>query len=80
MKRASITLPDDIAEGVNAYVRTQETPPALTTVVQTALREFLRDRGFLRAYRPLKITPATKGSGLSDVSKKHDRYFAEAEE
>jgi len=80
MKRATITLPDHLAEAVDKYVQAQEAPPALTTVVQAALREYLRDRGFLRAYRPLKITPAPRGSGRRDVSENHDRYLAEAEE
>ena len=74
MKRATITLPDDLADGVNNYLRSQEAPPALTTVVQAALREFLRQRGFLRPQRPLKIKP--KGnSGRSDVSQNHDLYL-----
>lgn len=75
MKRATITFPDDLAEAADHYVRAQETPPALTTVVQAALREYLRERGFLRTYRPLKITPASRGSGRRDVSENHDLYF-----
>jgi hypothetical protein len=74
MKRATMTLPDELAEAVERYVKAQEVPPALTTVVQAALREYLRERGFLRTYRPLKITP--KGdSGRSDVSINHDLYL-----
>jgi hypothetical protein len=74
MKRATMTLPDDLAEAVDNYLRAQEAPPALTTVVQAALREYLRERGFLRVRRPLKITP--KGnSGRSDVSQNHDAYL-----
>jgi len=69
-----MTLPDDLAQAVEAYVRAQEAPPALTAVVQAALREYLRERGFLRTRRPLKITP--KGSsGRSDVSENHDAYL-----
>jgi hypothetical protein len=79
MKRATVTLPDDLATAVDEYVRAQEAPPALTAVVQAALREYLRERGFLREYRPLKITPAPRGSGRSDVSVNHDHYFAEGE-
>ncbi|MGC1452768.1 MAG: hypothetical protein WA830_22285 [Candidatus Sulfotelmatobacter sp.] len=74
MKRATMTLPDDLAKAVDDYVRAQEAPPALTTVMQAALREYLRDRGFLRAYRPLKITPVGR-SGRSDVSVNHDLYL-----
>jgi len=75
MKRATVTLADDLAKAVDEYVKAQEAPPALTTVVQAALREYLRERGFLREYRPLKITPARKGSGRSDVSINHDLYL-----
>lgn len=76
MKRATMTLPDDLANAMEEYVQAQEAPPALTTVMQAALREYLRERGFLREYRPLKITPAKKGSGRSDVSVNHDLYLA----
>ncbi len=69
-----MTLPDDLAEAVDKYVQAQEAPPALTTVMQAALREYLRERGFLRTYRPLKIAP--KGhSGRNDVSQNHDLYL-----
>jgi hypothetical protein len=71
-----MTFPDDLAEAMDNYVRAQEAPPALTAVVQAALREYLRERGFLREYRPLRITPAKRGSGRSDVSINHDLYFA----
>jgi len=74
MKRATMTLPDDLAKAVDDYVRAQEAPPALTTVMQAALREYLRERGFLREYRPLKITPVGR-SGRSDVSVNHDLYL-----
>lgn len=70
-----MTLPDDLAEAVENYQRAQEAPPALTAVMQAALREYLGGRGFLRVRRPLKITP--KGnSGRSDVSQNHDLYLA----
>jgi len=76
MKRATITFPDDLAEALDDYIRTQEVAPALTTVVQTALREYLSQRGFLRPYKPLKIRPAKHGSGSRDGSINHDRYLA----
>lgn len=79
MKRATITLPEDLAKAVDEYLRAQEIAPALTRVVQTALREYLRERGFLRAFHPLKITPAPRGSGQTHVSVDHDSYFAEHE-
>jgi hypothetical protein len=75
MKRATVTLPDDLAEAVDNYRRAQEATPALTAVVQAALREYLRERGFLRGRHPFKITP--KGnSGRGDASANHDAYLA----
>ena len=69
-----MTFPDDLAKAMDDYLQSQEAPPSLTTVMQAALREYLRDRGFLREFRPLKITP--KGnSGRSDVSQNHDLYL-----
>lgn len=69
-----MTFPADLASAVDEYIAAQEAPPSLTAVVQAALREYLRERGFLRGYRPLKITP--KGnSGRSDVSLNHDLYL-----
>ncbi len=74
MKRATVTFPDDLAEAVENYLRAQEAPPALTTVMQAALREYLGGRGFLRQYKPLKIT-AKGNSGHTDVSQNHDLYL-----
>jgi hypothetical protein len=76
MKRATVTIPDDLADAVDRYVRAQEAPPALTAVVQTALRVYLTERGYLRAAKPLRIHPAPRGSGRRDVSRAHDRYLA----
>lgn len=73
-----MTLPDDLAEALEAYVQAQEAPPSLTAVLQAALRDYLRERGFLRAHRPLKISP--KGnSGRRDVSENHDAYLGRNE-
>ncbi|MGC2112355.1 MAG: hypothetical protein WA655_22745 [Candidatus Korobacteraceae bacterium] len=77
MKRATVTIPDDLADAVKNYVRDQEARPTLTVVVQSALRQFLTQRGYLRPHGPLRITPAKRGSGLKDVSVEHDRYLAE---
>jgi hypothetical protein len=76
MRRATVTIPDDLAKAVESYVRAQEAPPALTAVVQAALRQYLNERGYLGAAGPLRITPARRGSGRRDVSQAHDRYLA----
>jgi len=76
MKRATVTIPDDLAKAVDNYVRAQDAPPPLTAVVQAALRQYLTERGYLRAAGPLRITSAKRGSGHRDVSQAHDRYLA----
>jgi hypothetical protein len=76
MRRATITIGDDLEPGLDAYLKQQDAAPALTAVVQTALKEFLARRGFGSGGRALRITPARKGSGLRDVSVHHDRYLA----
>ena len=76
MKRATITIKDELETVLESYVRSQEVPPTLTAIVQTALGEYLARRGAAAPSKPLRITPATKGSGKSDVSSRHDYYFA----
>lgn len=72
-----MTFPDDLAEAVDSYRSSQEAPPSLTTVVQTALREYLQQRGFLASSsrRPFRITPLGR-SGRNDISREHDAYLA----
>ncbi len=84
MKRATITIPDDLEDELEAFLVSQETRPSLTGVFETALRRYLQEKGLaLRQFRPpsrpLVITPAEKGSGLTDVSEKHDLYLVSDE-
>jgi hypothetical protein len=60
MRRVTITLPDDLAKAVEGYRSAQEAPPALTTVVQAALREFLTKRGFLRGHQTAQAQSGPK--------------------
>jgi metal-responsive CopG/Arc/MetJ family transcriptional regulator len=76
MKRATVSIPKDLAKAVDRYVHAQEAPPSFTAVVQAALRQYLRERGYLRSRKPLRINPATRGSGRREVSQAHDRYLA----
>ncbi|MGF1471085.1 MAG: hypothetical protein ACFB50_04980 [Rubrobacteraceae bacterium] len=82
MKRATITLSDELEKVLEDYQRSQDVPVPLTAVTQAALREYLAKRGFPTTpeKRSFKITPARKGSAEKDVSSEHDRYFAEAAE
>ena len=79
MKRATITIKDELETVLESYVRSQEVPPTLTAIVQAALGEYLARRGAAAPSNPLRIAPATKGSGKSDISRRHDQYFASNE-
>jgi hypothetical protein len=70
-----MTLPDDLAEAVDSYRQAQEAPPSLTAIIQAALRDYLRARGFLANRRPFRINPVGR-SGRSDISQEHDAYLA----
>ena len=76
MKRATVTIPDDLAKAVDGYIRSHAAPPPLTAVVQAALRHYLGDKGYLNQAKPLEIRPAERGSGRHDVSRAHDRHLA----
>ena len=76
MKRATISVPDDLEAAVIAYQRAQGAPPTFTAIAQAALREFLALRGFGETKRVLRITPALHGSGRADGSIEHDRELA----
>ena len=76
MPRATITISDEIEASLNAYIRQQKVSSSLTAIVQSALQQFLSHRGFTASARKLRITPATQGSRVKDVSVNHDRYFA----
>jgi hypothetical protein len=76
VKRATITVSDEVEAAVAAYQRAQDAPPTLTAVVEAALREYLAQRGFGAAKRAFWITPAAHGSGTADGSVEHDRELA----
>ena len=85
MKRTTVTIPDDLEEALSSYLREQDAPPSFTTLVQTALREFLQnrrlqERGYQPAKGPFHIDPLEEidGNGESDVSINHDAYFHDA--
>jgi Arc/MetJ-type ribon-helix-helix transcriptional regulator len=77
MRRATITIPDDLTRAVESYIDAQDAPPSLTAVVQAALRRYLTEQGYLRTRKTLRIDPAERGSGRSDISKSHDAYLAD---
>ncbi|HEY6320640.1 MAG TPA: hypothetical protein VJA16_03660 [Thermoanaerobaculia bacterium] len=76
MRRATITLPDDLEAELESYLAAQDAAPSLTRLVEAALRRYLHDQRLeARQYRPpqgrLRITPASRGSGAADATLDH---------
>lgn len=46
MRRASITIPDGLERALERYRKDLDAPPSLASVVQTALRRYLEERGY----------------------------------
>lgn len=83
MKRATITIPDELEDDLDQYMSRHNPAPSFTALVQAALREFLRqDELAIRGFGPPKgrfeIPPAPAHDGPTDVSREHDRYLAES--
>ncbi|MEW6635714.1 MAG: hypothetical protein AB1425_02750 [Actinomycetota bacterium] len=47
MKRATVTIPDELESALEAYRRDAEIPPGISAVMQAALRAYLAERGYL---------------------------------
>lgn len=82
MRRATITLPNDLEAAVEDYLRSQEPRPSFTALVQSALRRYLAEqrlteREFVPPSRPFEPFIAERGSGRDDISEEHDRALAE---
>lgn len=80
MKRATITIPDDLETELKAFLKTLDTPPSMTTIMQSALRSYLVDqklkaRGFRPAEKPFQLPVAEQGSGKKDIGSNHDKYL-----
>lgn len=80
MKRATITIPDDLESRIKEYTRNQEAPPSLNAVVQAALEEYLDSHERSSARWLLDITPIEEkdDAGEPDVSVNHDSYHDES--
>lgn len=72
-----LSLPDELVEALDRFGRKQDPPRDPREIVRTAVREYLDEHGHAESIRLLTISPAEQGSGVTDVSLHHDRYFAE---
>ena len=78
MKRLTVSVSDELEESLEHYLQDQEVAPSLTALLQAALKDYLAERGYARRASAFKITPASEGSGLTDISQGHDQYFSAA--
>lgn len=60
MKRASVTINDDLEKALEAYRQDQDIPPRLIDIMQAALTEYLEGRGYL-ALSSTEPHPKPKG-------------------
>lgn len=47
VRRATVTIPDELEEALESYRRDLEFPPSLAAVLQASLDEYLRRRGYV---------------------------------
>jgi hypothetical protein len=76
MRRATVTLTDELEQDLNAYIASQPVTPTLNAIVQAALRDFLAEHSPAPLQR-LRFTPAETGSGDPYGSRDHDRILAD---
>jgi hypothetical protein len=52
MRRATVTIPDDLERALDSYRKDLEFPPSLAAVMQAALKEYLGGRGYTASGEP----------------------------
>lgn len=67
MRRATITLSDELEAEVEEYLAAQEAPPSLTSLVQAALRSFLAGRE-TGPHRPKRFVGPAPPSEVAEVT------------
>lgn len=61
MKRATVTIPEDLDHALERYIDEQSFAVQRTSLIRAALREFLRTRGYVAPSAPLRIRPSRPG-------------------
>lgn len=73
MKRATITITDELERAIERYRRNLEVSPSLASVMQSALKVYLEERGYLAEDDGLEdeLIPSSGGKprGLVDAPK-----------
>jgi predicted nucleotidyltransferase len=71
MRRATVTIPDDLAEKVDAYSERQPAGPSLTALVQAALRRFLAEPEGSSHQRPVVLRVLSNRAAIKDAAARH---------
>ncbi|MDY6807350.1 MAG: hypothetical protein SXA11_26540 [Cyanobacteriota bacterium] len=80
MELPAINLSEPMESALLSY-RSDRQDSSIGAIVQEALEEFLTQRGYLQrpaTKKPLRIVPASKGSGYADTSVNHDLAIVES--
>ncbi len=80
MKRASMTIPDDLEKALEEYRRDFEVSPALAAVMQAALREYLAGRGYIGREKKSRESSEEKLWPRYPLFDSGDPTFAERDE
>lgn len=78
----TVTISESLEEEIRAFLEHTSDEQTLQDFVDEAIRRYLTLRTletesvFKPVHRKLDITPSVPGSGLTDVSEKHDEYLA----
>jgi predicted nucleotidyltransferase len=71
MRRATVTIPDDLARQVDAFSSRQPASPSLTTLVQAALRRFLAEPDGSSSETPVIIRVLSRRAAIKDAAARH---------
>jgi hypothetical protein len=71
MRRATVTIPDDLARQIDDLAASQPAPPSLTSIVQAALRRFLADPDATHHDGSLIDRVLSHRSTIRDVAARH---------
>jgi predicted nucleotidyltransferase len=71
MRRATVTIPDDLALQVDAFSSKQPAAPSLTTLVQAALRRFLAEPDGSPHESPVIIRVLSRRAAIKEAAARH---------
>jgi hypothetical protein len=74
MRRATITLPDDLEADLDDYLASRDAPPSLTSLVQAALRRYLEEEARPPGDSVDRPYPTGPARGTSEIAEPVARY------